>query len=225
MFVREYEPGTIAHALHQAFVEADNRAAMGMFDQPLEEYSRQVMPKRPEAYRDFLRDLTERQWSSDIVKKIRMELKSDQPEISDFDMGYVGEIYNRNFFRTLKDYEGKLTSRDFQHLHEAGRPQATWKLRDVVTDRLVRLSQNWEMAPELEGKKVLKDEIRNLGCLIGDVQYLDTRSTDQVVSMLRHAGTEQTEEQWKADVKAIEEATYRSDYDAIQAAMNLDQAA
>lgn len=214
-FIREYPPGTIAHALHQSFIEADRRAAAGIFDQPLEQYTQEVFPSRAEAYRDFLHDLTERQHLSDAVKKVQNALKSDQPEISEFDITYIGEIYNRNFFKTLKDYAGQISQRDFQHLHESGRPQVTRGLRDVVTNRLVKLSQNWGMLPQLEGKSVLKEEAKNLGCLIGEVQYLDTRTTGQVVAMLRHAGTEQTEEQWTNDVRAIEQASYRSDYQQI----------
>ncbi len=220
-FVREYEPGTIAHALHQMFMEADQRAAMGIIDMPLPRYAETVLPNRAEAYRDFLATMEERQFASDAVKKIRTALKSDQPEISENDVAMVGEIYNRNFFRTLHEFESKISPRDFTQLKESGRPQATWKLRDMVTSRLQLLSEHWGQLPELDGANVLRSEARSLGCMIGDVQFLDSRSTDQVVAMLRHAGTEQTQEQWKSDVQEIRNATYRSDYDQINSALKL----
>ena len=215
------EVGSLGLAYHQAFLEAEQRVAAGFADQGNEAFAREVYPSDPKAYREFLASFEHRQGESDAIKHLEREFRSDEPEISEFDLAAGFRAFDRSFARTIKEFSGKIHPRQINQLLYQGKSIFNFRARDLLTQRLLLVADHPEMFADENYERVLETEMDKAPLLFGDIEYLDTMDSKKALGLIRRSGTHRTEDQLHADVQALRRATYRTDYAELSQASEL----
>jgi len=213
-FVASYEqavPGSLVETIRLMFAEADSRPLQTLEGRGAE-YAQLVCPSKPEVYRDFEKFIRDRQYQSGAVKHIRTELASTEPHITEFDMDAVARQWNRTMDAAFQAFRQKIPPEYINQLAYAARDMFSWGLPELATERFVTLCEHPELQADLGGDKVLAREAKMLGCLVGEVPYLSTRTTGQVLSDLSRMGTARTKDQWRSAVQTIRAASHRADH-------------
>jgi len=194
---RVYERGSIAEMIQTMFREADERAAMGMMDQPSYEREGQREVSDPEAFRLLLETLQSKLKESDAVNHLKQAAESGH-EISEHDVEAVFRAYERALHDSLQKLRTELSPAQLHRLQYASTSELDWSLRDLITRHVAASAEH-----DTELHYSPADFFLILNPKARKIEYMES---SEILGTLRRSMSLSSKDQLKRDLQIVHQS-------------------
>lgn len=184
--VQQYEPYSIAAALHEMWAEAETMDDTQYWQSA---YPEREYPSDTQAFRMYMSEVHRELKQSDAVQNLRRTIDSGESATAEM-VAAVFRAFERVVQAAAQKLRSKLSPEQIQQLKSSGRTSLDWSYRSLLTERLTQ-------DPEAPTNYSLEDFFLILNPKARKVQYMERQ---EILKSLRYSMSLGTKERLQHDV-------------------------